>query len=119
MVRIPAPDPFAGTMAIDGGAAGVVAPYMESVDYVRALRGAVKKLLTKGRKLDGILAGEVLEPDLERFMNKDANERLLIINIYSVPAIETLDDILDVVFKANIRNTKLLIEALERKKGEA
>ena len=68
IVRIPALDPFAATMAIDGGAAGVVAPYMETVDYVRALRGAVKKRPTKGRKLDGILAGEVVEPDLERFM---------------------------------------------------
>ena len=38
IVRIPALDPFAATMAIDGGAAGVVAPYMETVDYVRAIR---------------------------------------------------------------------------------
>lgn len=96
IVRIPALDPFAATMAIDGGAAGVVAPYMETLDYVRALRGAVKKRPTKGRKLDGILAGEVVEPDLERFMNKGANERLLIINIESVSAIEALDDILSV-----------------------
>jgi len=47
----------------------------------------VKKRLTKGWKFDVILAGEVVEPDLERFMNKGANERLLIINIKSVPAI--------------------------------
>ena len=96
IVRIPAPDPFAATMALDGGAAGVVAPYVETVDQVQALRGAVKKRPIKGRKLDGILAGEVVEPDLERFMNMGAKERLLIINIESVPAIEALDDILAV-----------------------
>jgi len=33
--------------------------------------------------------------------------------------VSLLGDILDVVFKANIRNAKLLIEAMERKKGEA
>ena len=56
----------------------------------------MKKRPTKGWKLDGILAGELVEPDLERFMNKGANEWLLIINIESVPAIEVLDDILSV-----------------------
>ena len=37
-----------------------------------------------------------MEPDLERFMNNGANERLLIINTESVSAIESLDDILSV-----------------------
>ena len=83
-------------MVLDGGAADVVAPYIETVYHVQALRVAVKKRPTKGRKLDGILASEVAEPDLERFMNKGANERLLIINIESVPAIEAMDDILAV-----------------------
>ncbi len=35
-----------------------------------------------------------------------------------VGAVPLLGDILDVVFKANIRNAKLLIDALEGKKGE-
>jgi len=96
IVRIPAPNPFAATMALDRGAAGVVAPYMETVDQVQVLRGAVKKRPIKGRKLDGILASEVAEPDLERFMNKGTSERPLIINIESVPAIEAMDDILAV-----------------------
>lgn len=96
IVRIPAPDPYSATMALDGGAVGVVAPYVETVDQVQALRGAVKKRPIKGRKLDGILAGEEMEPALERFMNEGAKERLLIINIESVPAIQALDDILAV-----------------------
>ena len=36
-VRIPSPDPYAATMVLDGGAAGIVAPYVETVEQVRAL----------------------------------------------------------------------------------
>ncbi len=36
-----------------------------------------------------------------------------------VGSVPLLGDLLDVVFKANIRNARLLIEALERIKGEA
>ncbi len=32
LVRIPSPDPFAATMVLDGGAAGVIAPYVESAE---------------------------------------------------------------------------------------
>ena len=30
LVRIPSPDPYTATMVIDGGASGVIAPYVES-----------------------------------------------------------------------------------------
>ena len=42
IVRIPSPDPYAATMALDAGAAGIVAPYVETVAQVKALHGAVK-----------------------------------------------------------------------------
>jgi 2-keto-3-deoxy-L-rhamnonate aldolase RhmA len=42
IVRISSPDPYAAVMALDGGASGVVAPYVETVQQVEALRGAVK-----------------------------------------------------------------------------
>ena len=35
-------DPEEARQALDGGAAGVVLPYMETVEEVKALRGAVK-----------------------------------------------------------------------------
>src|SRR3982751_3036250 len=35
IVRIPSPDPFAATMALDAGAAGIVAPYVETVAQVQ------------------------------------------------------------------------------------
>ena len=36
LVRIPSPDPYQATMVLDGGAAGVVAPYVETVEQVKA-----------------------------------------------------------------------------------
>ncbi|MCK5173150.1 MAG: aldolase [Planctomycetes bacterium] len=96
LVRIPAPDPYAATMALDGGAAGIIAPYVETVEQVRALRGAVKLRPIKGQKLQQMLDGTRVEPQLESYIEDGAKNRLLIVNIESVPAIEALDEILAV-----------------------
>lgn len=94
IVRIPAPDPYAATMVLDGGAAGVIAPYVESPEQVRALRGAVKLRPLKGKKLDAILHGAAAEPELAEYLDHAARQRLLLVNIESVPAIAALDAIL-------------------------
>lgn len=96
LVRIPSPAPDAATMVLDGGAAGVIAPYVETPEQVQALRGAVKKRPIKGKKLQAILAGEPIEPELETYLQDGAKDRLLVVNIESTPAIEALDDILAV-----------------------
>ena len=96
IVRIPSPDPFAATMALDGGAAGVIAPYIETAAQVQALRGAVKLRPIKGRKLQGLLKGDAPEPDLAAYVALAAKNKLLVVNIESVPAIEALDEILAV-----------------------
>lgn len=94
IVRIPSPDPYTATMVLDGGAAGIIAPYVESIQEVRALRGAVKLRPIKGRKLSEMLTGGPIDPAMEDYMRKPAENRLLILNIESVPAIESLDQIL-------------------------
>jgi 4-hydroxy-2-oxoheptanedioate aldolase len=96
IVRIPAPDPFAATMALDGGAAGVIAPYVEHAEQVRALRGAVKLRPIKGQILQQLLEGQESEPELNAYLQHGAKDRLLIVNIESVPAIAALDEILAV-----------------------
>lgn len=96
IVRIPSPDPFAATMTLDGGAAGIIAPYVETAAQVRALRGAVKLRPIKGRRLDALLAGEKAEPGLADYMAHGAAGRVLIVNIESAPAIAALDEILAV-----------------------
>ena len=95
LVRIPAPDPFAATMALDGGAAGIVAPYVETAAEVQALRGAVKLRPIKGRRLAQRLAGGAFEPELEGYMRR-RNTGALVVNIESVPALNALDEILAV-----------------------
>jgi len=97
IVRVPAPDPYLACMALDGGAAGVVFPYVETVEQVQALRGAVKCRTLKGERLERYLAGqETLEPALEADLAERAKGKLLIVNIESQPALDRLDDILAV-----------------------
>lgn len=96
LVRITSPSPFEATMALDGGAAGVIAPYVETVEQAKALRGAVKLRPLKGARLQRLLDGEKAEPELEAYMARAAESRTLILNIESVPALENLDRILEV-----------------------
>ncbi len=96
IVRIPSPDPYAATMALDGGAAGIVAPYVETADQVQGLRGAVKLRPIKGRRLQEMLQGNPVEPELDTYLQNGANDRVLIVNIESAPAIQALNEILAV-----------------------
>ena len=96
IVRIPAPDPYAAGMMLDGGAAGVIAPYVETVAQVQNLRGALKLRPIKGQRLRQMLEGAEVEPELQSYLTNGAKDRLLIVNIESVPALEALDDILAV-----------------------
>jgi 4-hydroxy-2-oxoheptanedioate aldolase len=96
LVRIPSPDPYTATMVLDGGATGVIAPYIETVEQVQALRGAVKMRPIKGRKLQQLLDGKAAGPALEALLRQGAEQRLLIINIESRQAIENLDTLVQV-----------------------
>ena len=97
IVRIPEPDPYRASKVLDGGACGIVAPYIETVAEVQALRGAVKLRPLKGKKLAAALDGtdEPGEP-LASYLREGSEGRLLFINIESVPAVENLDRILTV-----------------------
>lgn len=97
VVRIPEPDPYQACMAYDGGAEGVIAPYVETAAQVRALAGAAKLRPLKGQRLYGRLEGRVgLEPELESYLAERNAGSALIVNIESAPAIAALDDILAV-----------------------
>lgn len=97
IVRIPAPDPYEACKVLDGGAAGVVAPYLEKISDIQALRGAVKYRPLKGERLEKVLDGrEVLDETLQTYLGGYAADKLMVVNIESTPAIERLDEILDV-----------------------
>src|SRR5262245_51403976 len=56
IVRIPSPRAEWASMALDGGAQGIVAPYVERVEEVRELVGAVRYRPLKGRMLDEVMS---------------------------------------------------------------
>lgn len=97
IVRIPSPDPYQACMVLDGGADGVIAPYVETVDQVQALRGAVKFRPIKGARLAAALRDSAtLEPALRDYLEKRNRGSLFIINIESTPALDRLDELLAV-----------------------
>lgn len=96
-VRVPCPDPIQAAMALDGGAQGIVAPYVETVDQVQAMVGAVKYRPVKGRQLEEFLEGR-REPNekLTEFFNRFNRHNYLIIGVESVAAYENLDSLIAV-----------------------
>ena len=97
LVRIPSPDPYQASIALDGGAAAILAPYIETAEQVKDLVGAVKYRPLKGEKLKRILDGkETLEEKLKNYIDKRCKNNLLFINIESQPAFDNLPEILSV-----------------------
>lgn len=97
IVRIPSPDPYQACMTLDGGAKGIVAPYVETVNQVQHLRGAVKFRPIKGKKLADYLEGQKeMEPELLEYLEKHNENNVLIVNIESQTAIDNLDEIVKV-----------------------
>jgi 4-hydroxy-2-oxoheptanedioate aldolase len=97
VVRIPSPDPYRACQMMDAGAEGIVAPYLEKVEQVKELTGALKYRPLKGELLEKALnsAGR-LEDSLQQYLNKWNEGNVCIANIESVPALERLDDLLSV-----------------------
>jgi 4-hydroxy-2-oxoheptanedioate aldolase len=97
VVRIPSPDATEAAKVLDGGAGGIIGPYVETADQVRALAGAARWRPLKGRRLHEALKDpRTLEPELRTYLEARNDDTILIINIESVPAIENLDEILSV-----------------------
>lgn len=97
IVRIPSPDPFRACQVIDGGAIGVVAPYLESVAQIQELVGATKFRPLKGERLTAYLTGqEELSAEMKAYIAAYNANTICIANIESVPALNRLDELLSV-----------------------
>jgi 4-hydroxy-2-oxoheptanedioate aldolase len=97
IVRIPEPDPYQVTEVLDGGAAGIVAPYVETVEEVKALAAATKLRPIKGERARNVMDGtEEFEPELKKYVDDRCAGNILAVNIESVPALRNLDDILKI-----------------------
>ena len=94
IVRLTSPDPYLAASTVDDGALGIVAPYIETVEQVDGLRGAVKNRPLKGARLKERLAGKSVSTEINEYINERNADNVLIINIESQPAIDALDDLL-------------------------
>jgi 2-keto-3-deoxy-L-rhamnonate aldolase RhmA len=97
VVRISSPDPYKACEHLDGGAVGIITPYTETVQQVKDLVGAVKYRPLKGKKLYDVLDGKItLDQPTVDYLEKWNEGNLLFLNIESVPAMDSLDEILAV-----------------------
>ena len=97
IVRIPSPDPYQACMVLDGGAAGIIVPYIETPDQAHAIRGAVKLRPIKGERLEAALRNPAaLEPELQAYVDRNNRDSLFVINVESTPALARLDELLAV-----------------------
>ena len=91
VVRIPCNDPFEACKVLDAGAGGVIGPYVETADQVRGLAGAVKLRPLKGRRLqDALRDRAILETELANYLEARNGDKILTVNIESVPAMANL-----------------------------
>jgi 4-hydroxy-2-oxoheptanedioate aldolase len=97
LVRIPMPDPYQASIALDAGATGIIAPYLETVSQLRELVGATKYRPLKGERLHKALHHpDELEPELVTYIQHRNQDTLCIANIESLPALLNLDQLLEV-----------------------
>ena len=96
MVRIPYPDKNLATIAVEGGAQGIVVPYVEELSQVEDIINALKYRPIKGKYLEDILAGETPVPKkLADYMAQLNKDLYVVAGIESLPAIENLDSFLE------------------------
>jgi 4-hydroxy-2-oxoheptanedioate aldolase len=92
LVRMPTPCGRLAGQYIDGGAQGIIAPYVETVEQVKELIGAVRYRPIKGEFLREILSHTRKPKEkLQRFLERFNQHLYLIIMIESVPAAENLE----------------------------
>ncbi len=97
IVRIPSQDPDRASQTLDDGAAGVLAPYIETVEQVQQLVGAVKWKPIKGQRLQEIMQpGHETGTKLADYLAVQRSNRLCWINVESVPALKSLELLLAV-----------------------
>ena len=84
-------------MALDAGAHGILAPYCETVEEVKEVVGAAKWRPLKGSMVRRVIdKGEFPSQATKEYLEARNRNSVCIIGIESVPAIENLDNILQI-----------------------
>lgn len=97
VVRISHPSAVEVTKALDAGAQGIVAPYVETVEQVREVVGGVHYRPIKGKLLKEFFSGG-RKPTTKttEFLKRFNRDNYAIIGIESIPAYERLDELIGV-----------------------
>lgn len=97
LLRIPEPSPTLAAMNLDAGAHGIIVPYVETADQVKALVGAVKYRPLKGEALQVAVEHDRFPNEETRSYLEDFNPNaLLIIMIESRFGVDNLAQLLEV-----------------------
>ena len=97
LLRIPEPSPAYAAMGLDLGAHGIIAPYVETVEQVKALVGAVKYRPLKGTALQAVLnEGRFPSAETATFLETANADAVLVIMIESPAGVANLADLLSV-----------------------
>lgn len=95
LVRISHCSAIDAFQAIESGAQGIISPYLESVEEIKTLIGAVKYRPLKGEKLRRVLNGEYELSEKERnYLEKYNEGNLLVLNIESRFAVDNIEKLL-------------------------
>ena len=97
VVRILEPDPYLATQALDAGAGAILVPYIEDVEDVYDLVGAVKYRPLKGKKLKKLLYGEEKpSAELEAYLKNHNKNHSLLLNIESPAGVANMEDFFEI-----------------------
>jgi 4-hydroxy-2-oxoheptanedioate aldolase len=97
LLRIPEPSAILAAMALDAGAHGVIAPYVETVEQVRALVGATKYRPLKGDALARLLDNpRTFDSDTLAYLERFNTNSVLVVMIESAAGVARLPELLAV-----------------------
>jgi len=97
IVRVPVPMPHYVAMALDAGAAGVLVPYCEDLDEIRACVATGKWHPMKGEyRTRAVTEGVFPSEATRKYLEGRHKESIVIIGIESEPAYKNLDAILEI-----------------------
>ena len=96
IVRTPNTDDTYVAIALDAGADGVLVPYCETVEEVRACANKVRFHPLKGEYFErACLTGEMPSEKTREYLNNRHKDHIFIMGIESEPAANRLDELLD------------------------
>jgi 4-hydroxy-2-oxoheptanedioate aldolase len=97
VIRILEPDPFLATQALDAGAEAILVPYVENMEDVYDLVGAVKYRPLKGKKLKKILHGEEKpSAEFEAYLKDQNKNHTLLLNVESPTGVNNMEQFFSV-----------------------